>query len=155
METASDQRNEALNVLWSDIHLEQRQLGLRSAITKTKKRRILPINDSLHAMLNEWLGPHEGKLFGMLSESNHIAMRQRCRQAGLSKGISLRSFRAGFASALVERNVDLHTIAKLPGHSSTTTTEKHYLAMTEEHLSAAVRKLDPTGPPNEKGNVIE
>jgi site-specific recombinase XerD len=46
-----------------------------------------------------------------------------------------------FASWLTMRGVSLHKIAKFLGHSSVTTTEKHYAALQPETLHEDIEKL--------------
>lgn len=136
-------RNEALGVTWEDIDLNKGQIVIRGQVGKMGKRRTIPINDALHAVLTVWHGPKQGRLFPAYG-SNQISMKFRrwVREVGLPIGISLHSLRATFACHLIKNGVDIYTVSRLLGHSSVKVTEKHYLALDPEHVKSAVNHLN-------------
>ena len=62
------------------------------------------------------------------------------KKAGL-KDVTLHTCRHTFASTLVRSGIDLVTVARLMGHSTTRMTEK-YSHLSRNHQSDAVKKLD-------------
>jgi integrase len=135
-------RNEALGVTWDDIDLNKRQIVIRGQVGKMGKRRTIPTNDALYAVLSAWREPKDDRLFPTY-RSNQISMKFRrwARDTGMPKGISLHSLRATFACHLIKNGVDVYTVSRLLGHSSVKVTEKHYLALDPEHVRAAVNSL--------------
>jgi integrase len=136
-------RNEALGVTWDDVDLNKRQIVIRGQVGKMGKRRTIPINNMLYAVLVEWARPKDGRLFPDYTP-NQISMKFRrwVRQLKLPDGISIHSLRATFACQLIARHVDIYTVSKLLGHSSVKVTEKHYLALSPDHVQDAVNQLD-------------
>ena len=135
-------RNEALGVMWGDVDLNKKQIVIRGQIGKMGKRRTIPINDTLHVILLDWLKRREGRRFPNYS-SNQITLKFRrwARKIGLPRGISLHSLRATFACHLIKNGVDIYTVSRLLGHSSVKVTEKHYLALDPPHVWSAVNQL--------------
>lgn len=136
-------RNEALGVTWNDIDMTKRQIVIRGEVGKMGKRRTIPINDALFALLASWTGKREGCLFPGYSP-NQISMKFRrwIKQLALPDGTSIHSLRATFACQLIARGIDIYTVSKLLGHSSVKVTEKHYLALSPGHIQDAVNRLD-------------
>jgi integrase len=140
-------RNEALGMEWQDVNLVRGQIVVRSEIAKMARRRTIPISDELMRTLSAW-PTHQGRLFPVFTPNQiTMAFRRRCRAAGLPKGTSVHTLRSSFACALIEKGVDVYSVAKLLGHASIRTTEKHYLTVDPLHIRKAVNKLDLTGPP--------
>jgi integrase len=136
-------RNEALGIPWDDIDLRRKQIVVRPAIGKMGKRRMIPINEALMALFNEWPKPHVDRLFPKFSPNQiTVAFRRLREEAGLPQGISIRSLRATFACHLIEKGVDIYTVSKLLGHSSVNVIERHYLALDRQHLQDAVNRID-------------
>jgi len=136
-------RNEGLGVCWEDVDLRRRQIIIREKVGKMGKRRTIPINETLYHTLLNWPGIKEGRLFPQFTP-NQISMkfRRRARQLELPIGISIHSLRATFACQLIARGTDIYTVSRLLGHSSVKVTEKHYLALTPDHLQDAVNRLE-------------
>lgn len=64
------------------------------------------------------------------------------RQIGPPPEIHLHSLRATCVCHLIKKGVDIYTVSRLLGHSSVKVTEKHYLALNQEHVRTAVNHLD-------------
>lgn len=136
-------RNEVLGLNWSDVDLPRRQIVVRGEIGKMGKRRTIPINNTLHEVFVKWPRERVGLLFpGYKSDSVSQKFRRWAHTLGLPKGISLHSLRATFACHLIEKGVDIYTVSRLLGHSSVKVTEKHYLALDQSHVQAAVDQLE-------------
>jgi integrase/recombinase XerD len=135
-------RNEGLGLNWSDVDLQKRQIVIRGQVGKMGKRRSIPINDMLHAVLAAWPSAREGPLFPHYG-SNQVSMKFRrwARVTGMPKGISLHSLRATFACHLIKNGIDVYTVSRLLGHSSVKVTERHYVALDPDHVRSAVNLL--------------
>lgn len=141
-------RNEILGITWEDIDLNRRQIIVRSETGKMGKRRSIPINDTLLAMLREWPPPHTGRIFPDLGPNQvTMAFRRLRRRAGLPEGTSVHTLRATFATHLIERGSNIYVVSRLLGHSSVKVTERYYLALDPEFVKSAVNSLDYSKPP--------
>ncbi|MCL4306520.1 site-specific integrase [bacterium] len=136
-------RNEVLGLQWSDIDLPRRQIVVRGETGKMGKRRTVPISDTLAELFIKWPGERSGLLFpDYKPDSVSQKFRRWARQISLPPDIHLHSLRATFACHLIEKGVDIYTVSRLLGHSSVKVTEKHYLALNQEHVRTAVNHLD-------------
>jgi len=136
-------RNEALGVTWDDVDLNKRQIVIRGQVGKMGKRRTIPINNTLCAVMMVWPTSKVGRLFpGYTPNQISMKFRRWVRQIELPDGISVHSLRATFACQLIARGIDIYTVSKLLGHSSVKVTEKHYLALSPDHVQDAVNRLD-------------
>jgi len=127
-------RNEALNLQWSDIDLEQKQLTFRK--TKTKKERTLPISLELMQVVMS-LDRSQPKPFDYSPHwVSHLFKHYRDK-AGIRKSLHLHCLRHTAASDLVRKGIHLKKIAKMLGHSSTATTEIYTHVVPNDLLEAA------------------
>ena len=62
-------------------------------------------------------------------------------RAGISKGGGIHALRHAFATHLLEAGVDVHTIQRLMGHGSLSTTAR-YLHLAQKHLSGTASPLE-------------
>jgi integrase/recombinase XerD len=66
----------------------------------------------------------------------------RCKQrAGITKRCGIHSLRHAFATHLLERGEDVHTIQRLMGHGNISTTQR-YFHLAQKHLMAIASPLD-------------
>jgi integrase/recombinase XerD len=138
---------EALALTWDDVDLTRKQIRVVNGanhLTKTRKNRVVPLNDLALGALPE--GPKTGIVYqreGQAYTVSHVSHRFKdyVRKAGLSESIHLHSTRHSFASNLAEKNVDLYNIAKLLGHSSPSTTTTLYAHVSTSHLHDVVDLL--------------
>ena len=61
-------RGELLQLTWSDINLEQRCLSVSSKNSKSKKTRVVPLNDSVHSTLMKWRSQNLSKTYVFASQ---------------------------------------------------------------------------------------
>jgi site-specific recombinase XerD len=64
-------------------------------------------------------------------------IQQLADKAKIGKHITVHTFRRYLASSMFRRGCDLYYVSKLLGHSSTATTEKHYLNINQGCIKAA------------------
>jgi site-specific recombinase XerD len=67
-------------------------------------------------------------------------------RAGITKAGGIHALRHAFATHLLEAGVDVHTIQRLMGHGSLSTTAR-YFHLAQKHLSATASPLELLEPP--------
>jgi len=148
--------SEILNLRWSALNLKERKIIVQNNetfTTKSKRERIIPINDTLFLML-------KNRLPKILQINNNEYVFQKCsdvpylkdyvsksfkkivRKLNLSERYHFHLLRVSFGSHLLQRGIPISTISKLLGHSSISVTEKHYTSLSIENLVNAVKVLD-------------
>lgn len=111
--------SESVQIKWSDIDLEKRQATIRSSEDSTKKTspaRIIPINDTLLAILKrrakqnnkEVLFHRKGFLLDRVSTTHKF--KQLVRSLKLNPEFKFHTLRLTFASWLVQIGVPLYTV---------------------------------------------
>lgn len=96
--------------------------------TKSKKERIIPINNELYNLLEKlskdhhYIFPNES---GEKRDPEFVSkkFKKYIRKAGLGEQFTFHSLRHSFASFLVQKGVSLYIVSKLLGHSDLKTTE--------------------------------
>ncbi len=142
-------RGEILNLRWTDISLQRREILLRSETTKARTQRHVPLNAVAMSALEAWKagqgtvvniqgyifpGPTDGPMFSIKK-----AWATLCRCAQVAE-FRLHDCRHDFCSRLVMAGVDLYVVRDLAGHSSITLTER-YAHLAPKKTRAAVEML--------------
>lgn len=141
---------------WQDIHLSERRLVVRGEGAKSGQTRYIPLNDSAHAALSDWLIirrtalelPADMPLTGTVFPGGKADGRidnVRKHWATLLQAAGIEEFRwhdlrHSFASKLVQSGVDLNTVRELLGHQSMQMTLR-YAHLAPEHRAAAVARI--------------
>jgi integrase len=145
-------RGEITNLSWRYVDLERKTIHIVSSPTfktKTGKKRIIPIHESLLPMLKtKWDISHEpDRLVFTLKEKkvygNTLTHKflKILRISGVNKkGLHVHSLRHTFASWLVQDGVPLYEVQKLLGHSTIQVTEI-YAHLQPFQLNSAVNKI--------------
>jgi integrase/recombinase XerD len=100
-----------------------------------------------------WLFPSPRRPQPMDPSGLQRAYHRAKRRAGITKPGGIHALRHAFATHLLEAGVDLHTIQRLLGHRSITTTTR-YWHLTHASLTTQAARLDlldgpaPTSPPD-------
>lgn len=139
---------EILNLTWSNVDLDNRQLHIRNTddwTTKTKKERTLPFNNVVYKLLinlsNEcdYVFHKNGEKLkpGFVSKS----FKKCVRLAGLNERLKFHSLRHSFCSNLVKKNVSIFIVKELAGHQSVLTTQL-YSHLENSDLKKAIEMLD-------------
>lgn len=142
--------SECLNLKLEDVDFEKRTILVVQG--KGRKDRIVPLNDDLHHLLENyvthWREGHKSNYFfstkktGSISYSHvNTTIRKSARKIGINKKVTCHVLRHSFASALVRNNVNLVHIQKLLGHESLAVTSI-YTHTNLEALSNAVNVLN-------------
>ncbi|MCX6600777.1 MAG: tyrosine-type recombinase/integrase [bacterium] len=135
-------RTEGASVDWRDIDLEKRTLVIRSTYSKTKKNRVLPIGDNLHDLLVEQGPKKQGKVFPRWrAESVTVMFSRYARVCNFDRKITVHSLRHTTTAGLITAGVDLYTVSRILGHSSTKVTESVYAHVSPAHKLEAMNKL--------------
>lgn len=137
-------RGEILSLRWTDIDPSKSELIVRGETSKTAQTRVIPMNDQLREVMENWRsqseltsnfvfpGPDGGRMDKLRNSWNTLRKR-----AGLID-FRFHDLRADFASRLVNGGVSLPIAQRLLGHSSPIITMKFYTAVSDESLRHAV-----------------
>jgi site-specific recombinase XerD len=142
-------RCELLNLSWEDIDLGKEWLIVKCG--KNKKDRIIPLHPKVRELLDIYLTQRlpltnkaliigeRGNRLTITSFSNLINMYLLV--SGIKKkGYSAHSFRHGFATRLIEKNVNIFMVQRLLGHASLDST-RIYVHFEKEGYKKAVESL--------------
>lgn len=143
-------KNEMLHLRWEDISELRSTITLRAEMTKSQKRRVIPLNtkakEALQAM-REWQIKHNiqtewvfAKLDGQRIKWINRVFDRAKEKAGI-KDFRIHDLRHTFASWLVMHGVDLIKVRDLLGHSTVLMTER-YAHLAPDRLHGAVALLD-------------
>ncbi|UJF19132.1 site-specific integrase [Vibrio sp. SS-MA-C1-2] len=138
-------RGELLSLLWSDIYFEQRYLKVRATNSKSKKSRIVPLNDSALEALRLWRQQNSYHKFVFIAQEDKPLTDIKkpwlklIEKAGIDN-FNFHDLRHHFASKLVMAGVDLNTVRELLGHSDLKMTLR-YAHLAPEHKAAAVNLI--------------
>lgn len=171
--------SEAFHLEWRDIELDARRVFVRpkqAYSLKTGRFRVVEIHDMLLPILQEWRQTwdavfaenkkgrtHDWIFFNPRRQNFRVATFAKAfedarERAGLDgTGITTYSLRHYFISKAIMAGVDLFTIAKWAGHSSTHMIEQVYGHLTPEFrlLQMAKIRFPPPPPPHKQAGVEE
>jgi len=120
-------------------HYSREKSTIKVSGGKGNKTRYLPINNGAQDALNDWLsirGNAPGRVFWGVNRGGNLSSKKmnprtinvmylkRCTQANISD-TNFHDLRRSFISDLLDRGIDVATIAKLAGHSNPTTTLRY------------------------------
>jgi len=145
---------ELLNMKWSWIDFNTNQITVQCSehfTTKSKKERIIPINQYLKTiLLNRYPKIFKiknddyvfTKLPGIKLNEDYISkqFKKSVRAAMLDEKIHFHTLRHSFASLLVQRGVSLYVVKELLGHEDLSTTQI-YSHLQQQNLRDAVNLL--------------
>lgn len=151
--------NECSHLEWADIDLVQDRIFIRPKEhhqTKTGRFRVVEIHPELKTTLVNWKREWDQQFGGMDKPHDWVFVQPGCpqqrargfrksfdrakRQAGLAS-ITPYTLRHYFISKAVMSGVDLFTISKWVGHSSTHMIETVYGHLSDEHRRKQMAKL--------------
>lgn len=137
-------RGEILNLKWSGVDLENKQIVLTD--TKNKETRVIPLTNTLAETLREIrregdtyvFQNADGKPFRDVKRSFHTALKR----AGISD-FRFHDLRHTAASHMVMAGVDIFTVQEILGHKSIEMTRR-YSHLSPRHKRVAVEALENT-----------
>jgi site-specific recombinase XerD len=137
----------------ADIDSQRMRIHVRSG--KGKKDRYVILGESLLALLRQYYQKARPKgeyLFPGQKPQHHITptavrqvLRKVIRDTGLSKKVTMHTFRHCFATHLIEAGTDIRVLQVLLGHSSIRTTLR-YTHITDRLVQKLVSPLDMIQP---------
>ncbi len=145
---------EIINMKWSWIDFNQNIIKVQNSdtfTTKSKKERIIPINNTLSLVLlnrvPQVLSINQDEFVfyrvkGIRLNENFVSkkFKKSVRAAGLDDKIHFHTLRHSFASMLVQRGVSLYVVKELLGHEDLSTTQI-YSHLQKQNLMDAVNLL--------------
>ena len=133
-------RGDVLNLKWENIKKSGGRCYLNFTIKKTGYKVSLPLSQEAVAVLGTI--KKKGAIFPTLSTPilNH-KVPQLIAAAGIGKHITFHCFRHTFALRLLDKGVDIPTIAFLLGHKFLGSSLS-YLHCTKDHLEEVIAKLE-------------
>ena len=109
-------------------------------VKKTKVEVRLPLSNKAMSILGN--RKQKGRVFPSLTISIlNEQIPELIRQAGIRKHITFHCFRYTFAQMLLDRGVDIYTIAHLLGHKQVSSTQC-YVRPSDKLCQQAIRLLD-------------
>ena len=136
-----------LSLIWSQVDLFGRLITIDH--TKNNERLSIPMDETLIDLfkrLSKVRHINSPYVFCKPDGSRYRFIHNEFRKAVKRAGITdfrFHDLRHCFASALVQKGVDMYQVQKLLGHKSNAMTER-YAHLSSEHLRDAVNKLDVT-----------
>jgi integrase len=144
-------QNEITNLQWDAVNFKDNVIKVQitdSFMTKSRRERIIPINNSLLELLVKLHSKSSSKYVftnpcGYKYHNDYIShqFKKAVRAAGLDDRIHFHDLRHGFASSLVQQGVSLYVVRDLLGHENHETTQI-YSHLKNQNLIEAVLKLD-------------
>jgi len=153
-------RSELVNVRIEDYDAATGQVRVLTG--KGRKQRTVYITGSARRALDRWLSilPFDsGPIFrpvlkngriqrsGIVSQTVYDMLKRRAKQAGV-KNFSPHDFRRTFVGDLLDRGVDIATVANMAGHSSVETTRRYDRRPEAVRRQAAEKLHFPIEPPD-------
>ncbi|MBO0246358.1 MULTISPECIES: site-specific integrase [Vibrio] len=139
-------KGEMLTLCWEHVNFENRYLTITSENAKSKKRRTIPLNDTVFSMLNDWKAQNYSEESELVFTSNGKPIdTYQYQWEQLLKDANIHNFRFHdlrhhFASKLVMAAVDLNTVRELLGHADLKMTLR-YAHLAPEHKASAVNLI--------------
>jgi site-specific recombinase XerD len=139
--------SEQFGLTWDRVDFERRKLFLST--TKNGESREVPMNKTVLALLTDLhtakTGPHVFPTERNYKEARALLNPRQWFEIVLAEAkvenFHWHDLRHTFASRLVMKGIDLHTVSKLMGHKTLTVTQR-YAHLSPEHNLAAVEVLD-------------
>jgi integrase/recombinase XerD len=148
--------SEAAGLKISDVNLK---IGYVRCLGKGKKERVIPLNKTAIAAVEEYIGQLRPKLLKPFSRDSlflsrtgralsrieiwRIVKKYACR-AGLSRQMTAHTLRHCFATHLLSGGADLRSVQEMLGHVDIATTQI-YTHVDQERLRSMHKKYHPRG----------
>jgi integrase len=152
--------NESLTMTWGQVDMEQRVWKVPASNSKSKKLRVVPLNDTALGILEE-LAPEvkEGWVFRQSNGKPVKTVQRPWEAVRVAAGLPhfrVHDLRHQMASMLINAGRTLYEVQQILGHSSPTVTQRYAhlsvstmqdaSATVDQRLQAAMPKLLPAPP---------
>ncbi len=141
--------SELFAIRWADVDFEQCCVHVKG--TKTHEaNRLVPITPEFRDRLAQVRSEQKGKY--LIEYKGHALTRvnkglQRAAQrAGIPYPVRMYDIRHLFASTMLANGADLAAVSKILGHSSISTTQKHYYHVLKGEMKRAIRARPSISP---------
>lgn len=143
---------ELIALTWQDIDFENKLINIQRSIVdgkigvpKSNRIRFIPLTNEMTSLFKNRpkFGPyvfHNNSGKPLTDHQVYGGLKRLCKETGVRE-FGWHALRHTFASQLVSKNVSLHTVQKLMGHSTITMTE-HYAHLAPSSLQDAVKLLE-------------
>jgi integrase len=157
--TTGMRRMELVNLLWSDVDLEDKSITVRASVAKAKRARRVVLDDAMVAMVaklrveaehrpKDWDRDHvfvnqEGR------PHKHNLLRKfygTCKRAGIKDGkrngaVDLHSLRVTFTTLSLEGGASPKAVQTILGHATLDMTMRVYAKTTDRSMRDAINAL--------------
>lgn len=129
-------RGELMALTWNDIDMKGRQIYIRDS--KSGKGRVIPMNDTVwNVFLSLEKLPEKPYIFASTHREAYVAALKRAE----IKDATFHTLRHTAASHLAQAGVNLFTISKILGHSTTEMTAR-YAHLGPDYMARSIYVLD-------------
>ena len=133
-------RGDIMNIRWENLEYDDGRYYICIVIQKTGHKVRLPLSKDAEEILGTF--KKRGLIFPTLSTSIlNQKVPRLIEAAGINKHITFHCFRHTFAMRLLDKGVDIPTIAFLLGHKFLGSSLS-YLHCTKDHLEEVIAKLE-------------
>lgn len=117
-------KHEALNLTYNDLDFKNNQIHIKGTKTLLSDR-IIPLFENLKSIFINNIENQNIKVFDISESTIAREIKNIIAKTGIH--FSIKDFRTTFASACHKNGIDDYTIKYWLGHTSVTTTQKHYI----------------------------
>jgi integrase len=157
--TTGMRRMELVNLLWSDVDLDDKSITIRASVAKGKRSRRVLLDDTMVAILAKLRDEAEQRPDGWDREHvfvNQIGRPHRqnllrkfygtCKRAGIADGkrngsVDLHSLRVTFTTLSLEGGASPKAVQTILGHATLDMTMRVYAKATDRSMRDAVNAL--------------
>ncbi len=141
-------RSEVVNVKWENVDLDRRTILVVSDETfktKTRRLRVLPMSRDVEELIRRQprTCPYLFSYQDRQIKAWHITLKfKRIRdRAGLRTALNVQLLRHTYASWMVMKGVSIYHVSKLLGHTTVTTTQRHYASLETSEMHDVVNRV--------------
>jgi integrase len=149
---------EMLALTRRDIKFEERKISIVKSYarhegqdlihdTKTEEQRVVALPSCIEGKLKEYLEKipnlkDDDRIFTYTKSHVNTHMRKGYERSGLEKRIRVHDLRHSYASMLINRGIDIKTLAEMLGHIEIETTSRTYAHMYPGKIEEVANILD-------------
>lgn len=137
---------ELQKVEWSDVHLTEKQIVIRSEVSKTKRRRFIDLSDNAKSWLETFVsrgGISAGPIIGEMTESELRGHRIANWTAAGITDWPQSAMRHTYCSNWLSVHKDINKLVLQSGHDSVDTMFRHYHRGTTEAHAKEFWSIQP------------